>query len=279
MNLYRYLLSLLLLGVPFLMNAQLSDRVNNPSTLRVGTRPIQGNMGIYFGMSSGDIKDFIDQFQEDYDYQGVPLVSLKYYLTDRWVGRMGFQTYRKSEIIEGEVDPALSPQLITERNYNNISGRYLFSPGVEYHFAGTNLLDVYAGGLVPLGSKRETFTDDTRYSTGEYQLYSREKKTFVYGCEVFIGLQAFIADLPLALGFDFGLAGLGNLKDKYKHKEYVSVGGITSEQIYYTTEEDPGNADRASKGGTGLIKYRDLKAQNFELDGNVRVTITWFFNR
>jgi len=278
MKLYRIVLIILLLPLPFVATAQLSDRVNNPTTLRVGTRPIQGNMGVYFGMSYNDIKDLLET-EDDYEYAGIPLVSLKYYVTDRWVARLGFQTYKESEIIKGEVDPALSPRLYTERNFTDITGRYLFSPGVEYHFTSTNLLDIYAGGLLPFGVRTEEFTDDYRYSTGEYQLYTRTKKTFAYGYEVFIGLQAFVADLPLAFGLDFGAAGLGYMKDKYKHANYVSVGGITSEQIYYTTEKDPANADPNKKGGTGLVKYRDLTSQNFRLDGNVRFTISYFFNR
>jgi len=279
MKLYRIVLIILLLPVPFLATAQLSDRVNNPTTLRVGTRPIQGNMGVYFGMSYNDIKDLVEN-QNNFEYSGIPLVSLKYYVTDRWVARLGFQTYKESQIIKGEVDPALSPRYYTERNYTDIVQRYLLSPGVEYHFASTNLLDIYAGGIIPFGVRTEEFTDDYRYATGEYQLHKRTKKTFAYGYEIFIGLQAFVADLPLAFGLDFGAAGLGYLKDKYKHEYYANIGGITSEQIYYTTEKDPANVDDPNaNGGTGLIKYRDLTSQDFKLDGNVRFTISYFFNR
>jgi len=139
---YRIVLIILLLPVPFLAAAQLSDRVNNPTTLRAGTRPIQGNMGVYFGMSYNDIVDLLEN-QNNYEYSGIPLVSLKYYVTDRWAARLGFQTYKESAIITGEVDPALSPRYYTERNFTDIVGRYLFTPGVEYHFASTNLPQIF----------------------------------------------------------------------------------------------------------------------------------------
>jgi len=247
------------------MFGQLSDRVNNPSTLKIGTRPVQGNMGIYFGISYADIKDWVEE--DDFEYAGIPMVSFKYYVTDRWVARLGVKASKLSKIEEGEIDPLVDGSFLEEKRFREIESEFLVTPGFEYHFTNANLLDVYAGGLIPFGRVKEEFVSDSRYTTGEYNYSTITKKNFAYGYELFVGLQAFIADLPLAIGFDLGLAGLGYFKDKYKHETNLSVGGITSEQIYYTVEKDTGT------------KYRSLTSKNFELEGNIRITLSYFFNR
>ena len=252
--------------------SQLSDRVNSPSTFKVGTRPLKGNVGIYFGISTADIKDLINIVTDSIEYKGTPLVSFKYYISDNFVARLGFKVSNTSKTVSGLVDPVVDGTFLTERNEIDNFSSFLFTPGVEYHFASTNLLDVYIGGLAPVGMTTKEFVNDSRYSTGEYNLYSRSLKSFTYGYEVFAGLQAFIADLPVAIGFDLGFAGLGHLKDKYKHESQMRVGGITIDQLYYT--KDP-----APVAGKTFTKYRDLTSKNFNLQGNMRLTVTYFFNK
>ena len=106
------------------------------------------------------------------------------------------------------------------------------------------------------------------YYTGEYSLYTRTKSGIVYGYEFFVGLQAFIADLPLAIGFDLGVSGLGETRNYYKHESNIAIGGITSDQMYYTV-------DKAAMG----VRYRELTSRNFEVEGNIRITITYFFGK
>ncbi len=260
-----YITGILLLFLSVNTFGQLSDRVNNPSTLKVGTRPVQGNMGIYFGISYRDIKDWVET--EEYEYTGIPLVSFKYYVTDTWVGRLGINSSKKSKVEEGEIDPLVDGSFLVERRFNEVESKFIITPGFEYHFTNSNLLDVYAGALIPWGWTKEEYITDSRYTTGEYNYSTVTKRSYAYGYEFFIGLQAFIADLPLAIGFDMGVAGLGYFKDKYKHVNNVSVGGLTTDQTFYTVDKDAG------------FKYRDLTSKNFELEGNIRVTLSYFFGR
>lgn len=245
--------------------SQLSDRVNSPSTFKVGTRPLKGNIGLYFGLAYNEIEYWFDH---DIDYTGLPIISVKYYLSDNLVARIGFQISRKSETTKGLVDPVVDASLLTERNQVDMLSKFSVSPGIEYHFKSSNILDVYFGGVVPFGMNNEEFVNDSKYQTGDYSLYTRTLKSFTYGYEVFVGLQAFVADLPLAVGVDFGVAGMGHLKTKYKHVSNIGIGGITTNQTYYTTDKDALN-----------VRYRDLTSQDFKLQGNVRLTITYFFNK
>jgi hypothetical protein len=266
------ILIILLFVFNFKGYSQLSDRVNSPSTFKVGTRPLKGNFGISFGISTADVKDFVNIITDSIQYKGTPLVSFKYYVTDKVVARLGFKVSNTSKTVKGLVDPLVDGSFITERNEIDNFSSFLLSPGIEYHFSSTNLLDVYVGGLFPVGMTTKEFVDDTKYSTGEYNLYTRSLKSFTYGYEVFAGLQAFIADLPVAIGFDFGFSGLGHLKDKYKHESKILAGGITIDQTYYTKDPSP-------VAGVRFTKYRDLTSQNFVLDPNIRLTLTYFFNK
>ncbi|MCU0473797.1 MAG: hypothetical protein MUC93_10600 [Bacteroidales bacterium] len=245
--------------------SQLSDRVNSPSTFKVGTRPLQGNMGLYFGLAYNEIEYWFDH---DLDYTGLPIVSLKYYMTDNDVIRIGIQTSKTKEKIKGTVDPLVDGSSLTEKNYVDKESRFLFSPGIEHHFTSSNILDVYVGALLPFGWKGEEYVNDESYTLGSYSHYTRSLFSFTYGYEVFVGIQSFVADLPLAIGLDFGVAGMGHLGTQYKHVVENRSGTITTKQTFYTTDAD----------ALG-VKYKDMSSSDSKFQGNVRLTIAYFFKK
>ncbi len=261
-----FIAGLLLLLTNVSIFSQLSDRVNNATTLKVGTRPIAGDLGVYFGISAREIKDLIND--TGYVYTGIPLISFKYYATDKWVIRLGVKIKKKMRIESGPVDPNVDGSLLTERIFREKTSDFLLTPGFEYHFTNSNIIDVYAGAVLPVGWARDEYQLQSTYSTGEYNLYTRTKKGIVYGYELFVGLQAFIADLPLAIGFDLGVSGIGETRNYYKHESNISVGGITADQLYYTVD----------KGAMG-VRYRELTSRNFEAEGDIRITISYFFGK
>jgi hypothetical protein len=244
--------------------AQLSDRVNSPSTFKVGTRPVMGNLGLYFGVSYNDIQDWIDS---DMEYTGLPIVSLKYYSTDNNVWRIGFQSSTANKVLKGTIEGNLAGDMVEQKLVDNTS-KLTFSPGYEHHFTSSNILDVYVGTLIPIGWDRQKWVVNETYNNSDYNNYSRMRTSITYGLEVFVGVQAFIADLPLALGLDFGAAALGHLNDKYKHQESTKVGASTTDQTYYTVDDT----------GVG-IQYLTLNQRDYQLEGNIRFTITYFFKK
>jgi hypothetical protein len=260
------LIVLLFFAVSLTGYSQLSDRVNSPSTFKVGTRPLKGNYGLYFGLAYNEIEYWFDH---DLTYTGLPIISLKYYLTDNNVVRIGIQTSRTSEKAKGTVDPLINGSGITEKNSVDVNSKFLFSPGFEHHFTSSNILDVYVGALLPLGWKSEEYVNDESYTGGNYNKYTRSSFSFTYGYEAFVGVQAFVADLPLAVGLDFGVAGLGHLGTKYKHEVKSKVGAVTTNQTFYST--DPNRF-----AGVG---YKDLSASDSKFQGNIRITLTYFFKK
>jgi hypothetical protein len=260
------LIILLFFAVSLTGYSQLSDRVNSPSTFKVGTRPLQGNYGLYFGLAYNEIEYWFDH---DLEYTGLPIISLKYYLTDNNVIRVGIQTSRTSEKAKGTVDPLVNGSGITEKNSVDVNSKFLFSPGFEHHFTSSNILDVYVGALLPLGWKSEKYVDDESYTGGNYNKYTRSYMSLTYGYEAFVGVQAFVADLPLAVGLDFGVAGLGHLGTKYKHEVKSKVGAVTTNQTFYSTDQNP-------LAGVG---YKDLSASDSKFQGNIRITLTYYFKK
>ncbi|MCD8288165.1 MAG: hypothetical protein LUC18_04925, partial [Porphyromonadaceae bacterium] len=141
-----------------------------------------------------------------------------------------------------------------------------FTPGVAYHFAGINLLDIYVGGAVPLGWDKYKAIDETtvKYGNGSAseEYYSNvTQKSGIFGVQAFIGLQAFVADLPFSIGLEYGLSAMFRTGLQYKHE--MREGG--SEQVYYTTEKNNGS------------RYDDLKMSKSEIGGDIRVTFTYYF--
>ncbi len=245
--------------------SQISDRVNSPSTFKVGTRPVMGNYGLFFGVAYNEIEYWFDN---DLDYNGLPIVSIKYYKTDNNVWRIGFQTSTTNTVESGTVDPTINGGTLTEKKLIDNFSRFTMYPGYEHHFTSSNIMDIYMGLLVPLGWDREKYIDNESYTAGNYNNYTRTRSSITYGFEAFVGVQAFVADLPLAVGMDFGAAAMGHLSDKYKNEVSTKVGAVTSEQVFYTADDV----------GFGT-RYEKLNRRDFQLQGNVRLTITYFFKK
>jgi hypothetical protein len=245
--------------------SQLSDRVNSPSTFKVGTRPVMGNYGLYFGLAYNELEYWFDH---DLTYNGLPIVSLKYYRTDNNVWRIGFQTSTKNKVTKGTVDYTVNGGTLAEKKLVDNTSRLTIYPGYEHHFTSSNIMDVYMGTVIPIGWDRAKYIDEETESNKNYNKASRTRTSLTYGLEAFIGVQAFVADLPLALGIDFGVAAMGHLFDKYKYETSSKFGALSTSQTYYTVDDT----------GAG-VKYETLSSRDYQLQGNIRLTLTYFFKK
>lgn len=247
--------------------AQLSDRQNNPGKFKIGTRPVAGNLGFMIGGSMSDLKAV---FNGDSTKNTLPLLAFKYYKTDDMVWRLGIKINKKSVVREGSTDTSLTPG-ITGRDSSSMNSEFLLYPGIEKHFLNSNIFDAYVTASIPLGFLRETAVDNTDFlnpitSTNDYTHHSMSKFSFAYGIELSAGIQAFIADLPLALGIEMGVSGIGYRGEKYKNKDESSIAGISTSQTYYTYKNDPMN-----------VKYSKLKSNSYEMKGSIRLTLSYYF--
>lgn len=255
------ILSTLLILTSTIVFGQLIDRESVSSKIKTGTRPDTGNFGFYLGASFTEIEEMLD---ENIDLRGLPLMNFKYYYTDKIEIRLGTQIYSVSEKFEGTL---LNTEIGIEDNIDKES--YLrFIPGVNYHFASLNFMDTYGGLGIILGSEKNEIITNEKYNiTGDFFSDHYTKKTFVWGFNVNFGMQAFIADLPFSIGVEFGITGLKHSNLQYEHKTKSSVGGVVTNQTYYTIDKN------------SLLQYKSLEYEKFEIGGDLKFTISYYFRK
>jgi hypothetical protein len=243
-------------------SAQLSTRVNDSSVIKVGTRPEQGDFAFYLSSSFQEIDQMVD---DDIEVTGIPLIHLRYYLSDDVALGLGIQTYKSKKFLSGRL-----PQDETGTiNDISIESRYLVSPRIEYHFSDHNILDTYVGLEIPVGYEKDIVEFGEKYNlSGDYTNERSERTSFVYGYSIFAGFQAFIADLPMAIGLELGVRGFNHGDMTYKNTKEYSINGVEHSQTYYTTDNNGYSAE-----------YDELNYSKFELGSDLRITLNYFFSR
>lgn len=275
-----------------LAQAQLSQGETYSTKIITGNRPTAGDWGLYMGISYSGTKDILNSWwTQGEEAFGLPLINLKYYITDRTELRVGVQYNGHSSTTDGtftiDYDDEYYWMLAEDEHLGTRSipnfekestRRFRLTPGVAYHFSPRNVLDVYVGANIPIGIDAEATTHETEEyelltneATGNHSLHKLDVKhnssysSFVIGIGAYIGLQTFVADLPLAVGLEYGLTGMLRTNDKTYH---VDTDGEGNAQSYYTTGRD----------GFGWLQYDKLSNSSKYLGSDLRLTITYFFN-
>lgn len=223
--------------------AQISTGEPNASVLpRTGNRPQAGDYGLYLGASVTQIMDLVklnDNIKAGDDrafYWALPAFNIKYYATDNFEIRCGFEFAAQSKTDKTAYVKAEAGQNTNSTNRNFTR----FFPGFAYHFNTKNILDVYLGAQVPIGFNT-TDINTIQIRDGKKQQNKFHQGDFVIGGGLFFGLQVFVADLPFAIGIETGYSGqalLGNGNGKTTivddGKKYVYNGRVEgmSEQKY-----------------------------------------------
>ena len=240
--------------------AQLLERENVQSKIVTGTRPVAGNFGYYIGPSIVEIREIID---DNIDIRGFPVMGLKYYITDNIEARLSTQIYGNSEVIQGN----LVNQIGQEDNVQK-ELFYRFMPSVHYHFSSSNFLDTYAGlGLIVGTEIDEVQTTQRTNVTGDFVAESYRQQTTDIGFNVNFGVQAFVADLPISLGVEASIRGLKRNNLQYEATTSTSVGGVVNEQTFFTRQAN------------AALSYDALEYSQYEVGGDVRFLITYYFRR
>ena len=235
--------------------AQLSTGEISSHTFRSGNRAQSGDFGLYLGARTSVFKEMFDN---SFDLAGtLPLLNLKYMQSDNVELRAGVELYRASRTLNGTVSGG------GEIKFNEVNARNFVYPGVAYHFSNRNLLDVFVGAELPIGWSRDKTSDSDAAGS-----ITSSRMSLHLGVGAFAGLQAYIANLPFAIGFEYGLSFLTNWGQKYKN-ETALAGQPTV--ITYTADPDvfPGFN----------TAFDSLNARKTDLGSQMRITVTYFFKR
>ena len=235
-------------------SAQLTTAEPVASKVKGGNRAKAGNFGLYMGATSTMFEGWTSG---DIEFDALPLINFKYMVSDRFETRLGLEIYREKSKEKSEISTD-NGNSTYEANGKNVNAETCFYPGVAYHFAPKNILDVYVGAELPIGWTRDV-------NVNEYGNYSSTVKgtTFNIGLGAFIGLQAYIADLPLALGVEYGISAVHATGLKYKNT-IVDEDGKRS--VFYTRPYDNN-------------KYDKLKSNEGGVGSQIRLTFTYYFGK
>ena len=247
--------------------SQISDRENDESTYLLGARPEAGNFGFFFGLSTSDISELSDS---EWLETGIPLINLKYYWTNKLVLKGGVQVWKKRRSIEGELDG-----FINKYKHIETDARWSLSLGAEKHFDVSNIFDSYLGLNANVGYERSVRTHNESYQGGDYRNNEGSNFGFTYGLETIIGTNFFIADLPLAIGFEAGFSAKNYGANKYKYEWDESFDNISNSGTYYTSLVD--DFEEASVNDfSANNQFTKLKARRFDIMPIGRITFTYY---
>lgn len=249
-----FLAGLITILLPLTAYSQLSDRVNSPSTYNLGTRPIAGNYALQIGSGYQDIMDILDSNK---DYEILPIVAFKYYNSNEDVFTLAFKSKKEKLSMKGTFYAPTD-----DFRYLNNQTQFMIVPGYEKHFGSGNILDFYIGARAPIGWEK----DVAKQTVGALSVESKRNK-LAYGLDAIIGLQAFIGDLPFAIGAEINYSLLGRLGDRYK----VVTTGVGGRTFYYTDATNPVIST--------LDEFSDLSVNSMTIEGDVRVSLVYFFRR
>ncbi len=247
----KHLFLVAALMVAFIMPAVAQISTGQPhSTVipRTGNRPQAGDWGLYLGGTVSQVMDLVDAINDTTaTYWALPALNFKYYITDQWELRLGFEFDAQTKSKKFTYDGG---DVYKEKNGHNYTR---FFPGVAYHFSNDNILDVYLGAQLPIGwdCKIDKTTD------GDREL-KRRTGHFVIGAGLFMGVQVFIADLPFAIGIEGGFSGM------------LRAGGVPK-----TTYKDGGDKQVFYNDDPNIIKASAVEA-NWGADG--ALTFSYYFH-
>lgn len=251
-----FLFIVLLAGFLTSGNAQITTGKSTSKVIKTGNRAQAGDYGLYFGGTTNMFKNLVDK---NIEFTTLPLINFKYMYTDQMEFRLGLEFWKTKDKQKFEIEEGEGEEKETFNGaVKTLESRNYLYPGVAYHFSTNNLLDVYVGGEMPIGWTRYGVYNDN----GDNGYNNTSKTTFDIGLGAFIGLQAYIANLPLAIGVEYGLSTMLHAGDKYKHEAKT---GEEDEQVWYTKTLDDKN------------KYDKLKARKTEVGSQVRFTLTYYF--
>jgi len=265
------------------VEAQLSDRINNPSSIKAGTRPVQGNFGFFIGLELDQVEDALDDATDVED--AIPLINVRYYYRDDLVIRAGVSYYKKARSLIGEIDttvntvgPSFGGQGVGAfYEHKSVSAYTLLHLGIEKHFNPSNILDGYVGINLPIGYERASdYTTFGNDGSTDFEKITASRFSFVYGVELFIGANAFVADLPLAIGAELGIRGIGVTGDKFKNEYEGSTGGVSYSGEFYTNNIDDFE-DELVQADADRLEFSSLKANSFDAQPMIRFVLSYYF--
>lgn len=222
--------------------AQITTGKSSAQVVRTGNRAEAGNFGLYLGATADMFRNLVNI--DEAELKALPLINFKYMVNDNVEARLGLEWWTVST--GNKVSGENASGDYKTKHKNKETSKY-FYPGIAYHFSNSNLLDVYVGAELPIGWESTVVKD---FADSEALDYNTKTVTrdFNIGLGAFVGLQAYVANLPLAVGVEYGISSLKTV----------------SSNKYVTDEEQEYKPERR-------------KDNTWNVGHQARLTLTYFF--
>ena len=222
--------------------AQITTGKSSAQVVRTGNRAEAGNFGLYLGATADMFRNLVNI--DEAELKALPLINFKYMVNDNVEARLGLEWWTMST--GNKVSGENASGDYKTKHKNKETSKY-FYPGIAYHFSNSNLLDVYVGAELPIGWESTVVKD---FADSEALDYNTKTVTrdFNIGLGAFVGLQAYVANLPLAVGVEYGISSLKTV----------------SSNKYVTDEEQEYKPERK-------------KVNTWNVGHQARLTLTYFF--
>lgn len=275
----KILFSALMACFALTASAQISEGAPSAKKYATGNRPTKGTFGLYVGAES----DLFDRVTDRFAFNPLPIVNLKYMVSDNFELRLGMKFWKQRESLHFGNDKGDVNAYDEKYNAKAVVADNQFRPGFAYHFTKSNLLDVYAGieGIVGW-TRNGVYTNST--VDGIELATTTRTSTVQFGASAFIGLQAFIARLPLAIGLEYGVGTMWDGALRQKNYAKAVNGGNTVEATTYAQNDayfDPAFLQGYANaiGGQQNGVYDWMKARKGAWGSQIRLTLSYYFNR
>ena len=268
----KKLSALFLFLLPTVLFAQFSERESDSTIYRLGCRPNKGYKVLTLSLDPVAVFDKQNSFYEKSGLTTGSLVFGRYFIKDNVAARLGVRLYKNGKTSKGEVDVNFTGNNISGREMRDAVSEFILVPGVEKHFAYTNMFDFYIAGDLYLGYGKSTRIENTNYSNGFYDHEKRTTPKYLMGAGAVMGMNVFVLDLPISIGLEYGINAIYNLSTKTKVVQNTNDALGERNNTYYTQEEDPfGNPDNT--------KYSSLKSSGSSINtaNNFRINVNFYF--
>jgi hypothetical protein len=270
-----------LIAVAPSMHAQLSSRTGSEGQFMLGTRPAEGTkmLTFNFDVPSGAPED-TGSGANLYSRLGLTngrFFKAKYFWRSDVALRGAINISRSGASSKGDIDTSGQGGGgggLISNNFRSVDRSFLLVPGIEYHFAYTNLFDIYAGGDVILGRGVSVMRNDQDFTNDAYNRMESKTPYTALGLNPFVGVNVFIANMPVSLGLEYGITAAWKLGGRTKvTSETKTPGGAEVSREYYTQDTD-------ALGNPDANEYSSLSRSRSTIStvNNFRITLNLYFD-
>ena len=256
---------------------QLSTRQNNDGDFRLGTRPQAGDAALHFVIPINELLDS----DNDPGFGAGELLTFKYYKTKNLAYRAAFRFTADNSRSSGTAADSSDSNVIFEDfeletiNTRSIDRTYTLAFGAEQHFTNSNIFDVYTGAEAMIGLGKDKSFNEGTYFNGDIDNTTFTTNTTVFGFEGVVGFNVFVAELPIAVGLEYGWGGRWIFNGKTKVERTLE---IDAADVDYTAEWEQQESD--AFGNPDSRQYSDLSRREFNMDtsNSLRLNILIYFS-